>query len=117
MPQITTRETPRAAMARVFGASLLALAVLLGAKAATAAGPTAPVCASYEAISKQLEKKYTEVPVGRGLVDGNKLMQLFASADGATWTVVVVRADGVSCIAAAGEHWQDVAPKALGPEA
>lgn len=106
-------ETPGAAMLRVFAASLLALALLLGANAARAE----PACASHEAVSKQLEQRHAEVPIAMGLANNGKLIQVFASADGVSWTVVLTEPDGTSCVAASGRYWQPVTPKALGPEA
>jgi hypothetical protein len=49
-------------MLRVFGASLLALALPLGANTARADS----ACASHEAVSNQLEQRYAEVPIAMG---------------------------------------------------
>lgn len=106
-------ETPGTAVLRVFGASLLALVLLLDANTARAE----PACASHEAVSKQLEQRYAEAPIAMGLANSGKLIQVFASADGGSWTVVVTEPDGTSCIAASGRYWQTVTEKALGPEA
>jgi hypothetical protein len=111
--RILVLETLRAAIVPVSGAIFLGLSVLLYANAALAA----PVCASDEAVSKELESRYGEVPVARGLASDGKLLQVFASEDGISWTVVLTRPDGVSCIAATGRFWQTVAEKKLGPEA
>src|ERR671919_860797 len=100
-------------MLRVFGASLLALALPLGANTARADS----ACASHEAVSKQLEQRHAEVPVAMGLAASGKLLQVFASADGASWTVVLIEPDGTNCIAASGRYWQTVTEKNLGPEA
>jgi hypothetical protein len=102
----------RAAVVRVLGATL-GLSMLLGANAALGAPP----CASDEAVSKRLESGYGELPIARGLASDGKLLQVFASEDGLSWTVVLTRPDGVSCIAASGRYWQPVTGKALGPEA
>lgn len=106
-------ETPGTLVLRVFGAGLLALTLLLAASAARAE----PACASHEAVSKQLEQRHAEVPIAMGLANSGKLVQVFASADGVSWTVVLTEPDGTSCIAAAGRYWQPVTAKALGPEA
>ena len=34
------------------------------------------------------------------------LIQVFAAKDGATWTMVTTRPDGVSCIVGLGQHWE-----------
>ena len=108
-----SRATARAAMLRALGASSLTLALLFGVKVARAEPP----CASHEAVSKQLEQRHAEVPVAMGLAASGKLLQVFASADGASWTVVLIEPDGTSCIAASGQYWQTVTEKNLGPEA
>jgi hypothetical protein len=41
-------------------------------------------------MSEQLEKRFAEAPVALGLTGGGRMVvQVFASADGATWTVVL----------------------------
>ena len=106
-------ETPGTAMLRVFGATLLTLALLFGANAARAE----PACASHEAVRKQLEQRYAEAPIAMGLANSGNLLQVFAAEDGVSWTVVLTQPDGTSCIAASGRYWQTVTAKALGPEA
>ena len=113
MMRIFSPETPRTAMLRVFGASSLTLALLFGIKVALAE----PACASHEAVSKQLEQRHAEVPVAMALADSGKLLQVFARADGDSWTMVLTQPDGTSCVAASGRYWQPVTAKPLGPEA
>lgn len=113
MTRTFSSETTGRARVRAFGASLLAPALLLGANAARAE----PVCASHEAVSKQLEQRYAEAPIAMGLANSGKLVQVFASADGVSWTVVLTEPDGTSCIAASGRYWQTMTEKVLGPEA
>lgn len=113
MTRTLNPETRQTAIARVMGASVLALTLLLGAKAALAE----TACASDEALSKQLEHRYAESPIARGLASSGKLLQVFASEDGGSWTVVITQPDGMSCVTASGRFWQTVTKKVLGPEA
>ena len=92
---------------RVLGAMSLMLALLLGAGSTHAAS----ACTSDETMSKPLERRYAETPIAGGLSQSGKLLQVFSTKDGETWTVVLVRPDGVSCIVAAGRFWQTVAVK------
>jgi hypothetical protein len=118
MSTTLTLETPARARLRVLGATGVALALLLGANAALAQSASPEVCASHEVMSEQLEQRFAEAPVALGLTGGGRMVvQVFASADGATWTVVLTSADGKSCIAAAGRDWHSLPPKPLGPEA
>jgi hypothetical protein len=113
-----TLETPARARLRVLGATGVALVLLLGANAARAQSPGQSACASHEAMSAQLEQRFAEAPVALGLTGGGRMVvQVFASADGATWTVVLTSPEGKSCIAAAGRDWQSLPGKPLGPEA
>src|SRR5919106_1689369 len=68
-------------------------------------------------ITKQLEQRYAEAPVSLGLSSAGRLVQVFSTEDGATWTLVLTRPDGLSCIVATGKYWQTATPKKLGPEA
>jgi len=108
-------ETPPAAMLRVFGISAWALGLLLGAKAALADTP--PSCPTYTELAQQLEQRYAEIPLSLGLSRGGEVVQVFSSADGATWTMVLTKPDGTSCIVAAGEHWEALSGERPGPQA
>jgi hypothetical protein len=88
-------------------ASLVALWLSIGANAAFAA----PACTSYDTMSELLAREYAENPVAAGLAHTGKLLQVFAAKDGSSWTVVLTRPDGVSCIVAAGRYWQPEPPK------
>jgi hypothetical protein len=35
----------------------------------------------------------------------------------ATWTIVLTKPDGTSCVVAAGKHWQNLPTTSFGPEA
>lgn len=114
MSRTITAETPRTAMLRVFGASALALGLLLAAKAAVAEDAR---CTTHGALTEQLEQRFAEVPVALGLSSTGKVVQVFSAEGGATWTLVLIRPDGTSCIIAAGRYWQTATPAPLGPEA
>jgi len=94
--------------------------VILPAVAALAAFPTlamaaqGPECAPFDAVVAKLAQSYSERPVARAInSEGQLLLVMFASPDGATWTEVGVRAsDHVACIIGAGTDWEMVAPKA-----
>lgn len=89
---------------------VVAVATALAACVLTAPPADAePVpCTSYDAISEMLAHDYKERPVGGGLAHTGKLLQVFTAEDGSTWTVVLTRPDGMTCIVAAGRHWQAI---------
>jgi hypothetical protein len=55
--------------------------------------------------------------VAVGLIDTKTVIEVFARADGETWTIVTSRADGMSCIIGAGKAWQLLEVKPVGPGA
>jgi hypothetical protein len=62
-------------------------------------------CAKRDLLIGLLAKKYSETPVGTGTINDDRYMQLFVSAQG-SWTVIVTKTDGQSCIVAAGRNWE-----------
>lgn len=69
-------------------------------------------CGTVDEVRTMLTEKYHETPVGYGVAaEGQVMMTVYATADGATWTIVVTRArDGMACIASSGTDWQASAP-------
>jgi hypothetical protein len=97
-------------MRSVFGAAL-------GAAFSFCAAPAqSQVCAPYESVRRALFEQHGEAAVGAGHDDRELVVQLFATADGATWTLVVVRPDGIACLVASGREWRSIAGRPLGRE-
>lgn len=65
-----------------------------------------PWCGEHKLITEQLKARYQEEPTAIGVQADGRLMEVFASQDGATWTVVLRRPDGVSCVVAVGSNWE-----------
>ncbi len=116
---VDTRENPKFAFVRVFGA---ALALLVAAAAPASAGPPAQspalsVCATHADVAKRLDSGYSETPTAIGLASNGSVIELFSTVDGSTWTLIMTMPDGTSCTMAAGEAWETFAKIALGPQA
>lgn len=77
------------------------------ASAQTAEGMRMP-CHDAGEIAKQLSAKYKEAPVAFGLQSNGNLLQIYASNQKSTWTVVSTSPNGKSCIVAAGKRWESV---------
>lgn len=88
----------------------LLIAALAPSDAANAAGP----CYPRDAIHAHLAERYGERPVGVGVTAG-QLVELVVRPDGASWTILVIRPDGLACPVAAGEDWTDVSAPAPEP--
>ena len=67
-----------------------------------------PACHSHADLAAMLNRKYAEAPSAVGVQANGHLVEVFASNDGTSWTIVVTRPDGVSCIVAVGENWETV---------
>lgn len=69
-----------------------------------AAGPGS--CASYEAHAGYLAHRYGEFPIFTGQMDDGMVFRIFANGRSGSWTMLVIRANGVTCVHAAGEGGQ-----------
>ena len=67
-------------------------------------------CDFRDKIVAHLELKYQEHIVGRGINNAGAMVELFSSADGLTWSIVITRPDGWACLVGAGEAWREVEP-------
>ncbi len=66
-----------------------------------------PKCGPYDQIEASLAAEFRETKVQQGVTeDGKYMLAIFASPNGETWTALMVRADGVACLAASGRDWQ-----------
>ena len=89
---------------------LLAAAVALP-QPAGAEAPQRPArlpCHDYAKMAEHLGSKYDEQPVAFGMQSNGNLLQVFASKDTGTWTILSVSPKGTSCILAAGKTWEDL---------
>ena len=91
------------AMRRRGWAFVLPLIIAAAPVGAHAAGP----CYPRDAIRTHLAERYGERPAGVGVAAG-QLVELLVRPDGASWTILVIRPDGLACPVAAGEDWRDV---------
>ena len=97
-----------------------ALAVTLGLAApALAQAPSqsmlTPACHSHADLAEMLNQKYAEQPSAVGLQADGHLVEVFVAHDGTSWTIVVTRPDGWSCIVAVGEHWESLPDPVTSP--
>lgn len=77
-------------------------------------GAQASTCIGAAEGHRLLAEEYGEQPVARGVSDG-RLVLLYTSSDGSTWTVATVDpSHNAICIIAAGDSWDPVEARALG---
>ena len=109
------------ALGVIVGSSGPAWAESLGLRSPpTAEAGPAPgeICVSdYRQLVAKLEQSYAEVPVSAGLGQDGNLVSVFASAATGSWTMVMTRPEGTSCVVAVGEAWQTKIPTSFQPPA
>ena len=73
-------------------------------------------CDTRGRLVAQLGERYQEAPIALGVDSGGRLIEVLATADGSTWTIIVTSPRGSSCLVAAGEGWRRVPRKDAEPE-
>jgi|GEM_PF-400091 len=71
-------------------------------------------CGDRDKLITSLSEKYGETRQSMGLARNNSLMELYASDETGTWTILVTLPDGRSCLIAAGNSPSQ--PKHAWPE-
>ena len=56
-------------------------------------------------VVQQLDGKYAETPTALGLTSNGGVIELFVTANGSTWTLVITMPNGLSTIVTSGQHW------------
>ena len=81
-----------------------ALAATLGAGLS---GPAAAQvhCAPRDVMVERLSDRFGESLEGGGLQSEVAVFEVWTSAADGSWTILMTRADGVSCVMAAGTDW------------
>ena len=69
-------------------------------------------CAPRDHVILRLTTLFGEVRRGVGL-GGDSIVEIYASEATGSWTIVVTNTQGISCLVAAGQAWEAVAPVAL----
>ena len=82
-------------------------ALILGSILTAPAALAQPVCGSHQSISENLKKSYTEAPISMGITSGGGIIEVFSSPKG-TWTLVITQPNGMSCLIAAGQDWEEL---------
>lgn len=65
-------------------------------------------CGHRDKIVGQLSAKYQESHRASGLETDTKMVEIWTSKDSGTWTILVTNANGITCVAAAGNNWLDM---------
>ncbi len=88
-------------------------ALLIGLSALpTNAAPQTP-CGPHGDVAKHLGSGFSENPVSMGLASNGTVIEVFASSSG-TFTILMTRPDGITCLMAAGENWEELPKRITG---
>ena len=90
----------------------LATGLALACAPLTAAYAQQASCAQRDMIVDRLATKYGESRQSAGLNQNNGMVEVFASEETGTWTILVTMPNGISCLMAAGKAWQGLAEAA-----
>ena len=89
--------------------AILAFGVLVfSAPAGTVEQAGTATCESRAAVLDFLSTKYAEAPVAKGVAKNGGLVEVLTSDAGSTFTIIVTRPDGVTCMVAAGRGWESL---------
>ncbi len=70
-------------------------------------------CGTRDSVITKLGEKYGEVRRGGGLAGQTAIFEIWASEATGTWTILKTAPDGMACIMAVGDGWQDDANEAI----
>lgn len=66
-------------------------------------------CAERTVVVERLQTKFGEARQSIGIGQNNSVVEMFASTATGTWTLVVTLPNGMSCLVASGESWEQLA--------
>ncbi|WP_240671993.1 hypothetical protein [Tropicibacter alexandrii] len=72
-------------------------------------------CAPRDQVVDRLATKYGESRQSMGLGSNNAVMEVFANVEGGSWTITVTMANGMTCLVASGQAFEELA-EALPPK-
>jgi hypothetical protein len=98
-------------LSRLALGTALVAAIAFGQAASVGAQQASGNCGPRDEVLKQLASKYHEAPVAVGMSSNGTVLEVLAALDGSTWTALVTRASGISCVMMSGEAWETQAPQ------
>ena len=66
----------------------------------------ARTCGERAKLVERLQTGFGETRTGAGMSGGNSIIEVFASEENGTWTIIVTKPSGQSCLVAAGDNWE-----------
>lgn len=98
-----TRTTKIIHMTTLTAAGALMLATM------TEAAPNPRNCAPRQAVVTRLADGYGETRQSMGLGGNNAVVEIFASDETGSWTITVTNTEGITCLVASGQGFEELA--------
>ncbi len=99
-------------MDKIYASLALATGLLC---AVPAMAQSQPQCGERGRVLKALSDRYQEMPVAMGLDANGGVLEVLSGNSGKTWTILITMPNGVSCLVAAGEHFESLTVAKSGP--
>ncbi len=74
------------------------------------------VCALHDKITDALKDRWGERQIGLGINNEGALVEVYVNPNNGSFTILLTRPDGWSCVATAGKDWRKTIQKPKGPE-
>lgn len=65
-------------------------------------------CAPRQMVVDRLASKYGETRRSMGLGANNAVVEIFASEESGSWTITITSANGVTCLVASGQAFEEL---------
>ncbi len=66
------------------------------------------ICPPRHEIEDYLASEFQEQPVASGIANNGGVIEVFASDELGTWTIIITMPSGESCMIAAGQDWENL---------
>lgn len=90
---------------------MLRYAILALALTACAPAHAQNACGDRESVVDRLAEGYGETRRSIGLAPNNAVLEMFASLETGTWTIIVTQASGLTCVVATGQAYEEFDPE------
>ncbi len=85
---------------------IISAALIFGAVSTAPPVMAQATCGQRDHLTAQLSEKYMEQLTAGGLQNASSVLEIWTSPENDTWTMLLSRADGTSCVVGSGTAWQ-----------
>ncbi len=71
----------------------------------------APNCAQRHQVVERLTSRFGEIRQSIGIARNSGVVEVYASTETGTWTIVVTLPNGMSCLVASGQSYEKTLPQ------